>query len=97
MTDSMFRSAYGEVTKAVVAMRKRAGLTQRQLAAKIGRELSFVSRIEKGQRRLDLLEFNWVCRACGTDPVEEATAIFQAFGRAGQSGPKRSKRQSLSK
>ena len=49
-------------------MRKAAGLTQRQLAKRLKREHSFVSRIELGERRLDVVEFYWVCRACDQDP-----------------------------
>ena len=48
-------------------MREQAGLTQRQLAEKLNREHSFVWRIEKGERRLDLVEFFWVCEALGQD------------------------------
>lgn len=65
------------VRKAIVALRQRAGLTQRQLAAKLQRERSFVGRLELGERRLDLVEFFWVCRACGADPVKEAAKLMR--------------------
>jgi transcriptional regulator with XRE-family HTH domain len=39
-----------------------AGLNQRELAKKLGRERSFVVRIELGERRLDVVEFFWVCQ-----------------------------------
>lgn len=58
-------------------MRQEAGLSQRQFAAKLGRELSFVSRIEQGQRRLDLLEWVWVCEALGRNPVEEGKKVLE--------------------
>ena len=45
-------------------MRKAAGLTQRQLATKMGREQSFVTRIEHGERRLDVVEFVTYAKAC---------------------------------
>lgn len=41
----------------LLAMRQKAGLTQRDLAKKLGREHSFVWRIEAGERRLDVIEF----------------------------------------
>lgn len=85
MPRSMFHPAYDEVTQRVVKMRKDAGLTQRELAAQLDRELSFVSRIEQGQRRLDLVEFVWVCKACKADPktigVEVLAAIEKQSGR----------------
>lgn len=82
MTRSAFSPDYREVTNMLVALRKRAGLTQRELAAKLNRELSFISRIEKGQRRVDLLEFAWLCRACGFDAKEEAVKIFEKIEKA---------------
>lgn len=52
----------------LVAMRNQAGLTQRQLADKLGRERSFVARLELGERRLDVVEFFWICQACRMNP-----------------------------
>ncbi len=51
-------------------MRHAAGLTQRELAARLEREHSFVWRIEKGERRLDLVEFRWLCHELGFQPDE---------------------------
>ncbi|MFA9479723.1 multiprotein-bridging factor 1 family protein [Phycisphaerales bacterium AB-hyl4] len=76
MTESLHHPAYRNITEAVKAMRHAAGLSQRDLAAKLGRELSFVSRLEQGQRRLDLLEWVWVCEALGRDPIEEGKAVL---------------------
>jgi transcriptional regulator with XRE-family HTH domain len=71
----MFTSAYEQVIAAVVRLRKDAGLTQRQLAERLGREQSFVGRLETGQRRLDLVEFVWICRACDADPAAEVATL----------------------
>lgn len=65
MKKSTHSPEYDEVLKTLVFMRKEAGLTQRGLAQKLKREQSFVWRIEKGERRLDLVEFHWVCEALG--------------------------------
>ena len=46
-------------------MREVAGLTQRQLADRLGREPSFIWRIEHGERRLDVVEFIRYTKACG--------------------------------
>jgi ribosome-binding protein aMBF1 (putative translation factor) len=42
---------------AVVGAREAAGLTQRQLAAKLKRSNSFVWKLEAGERKLNVLEF----------------------------------------
>lgn len=65
MTKSVHSDEYKVVLKTLVNMRRVAGLTQRELAAKLEREHSFVWRIESGERRLDVVEFAWVCRALG--------------------------------
>jgi ribosome-binding protein aMBF1 (putative translation factor) len=41
---------------AIVEARRAAGLTQRQLAAKLKRSNSFVWKIEAGERRVDILD-----------------------------------------
>jgi transcriptional regulator with XRE-family HTH domain len=63
----------------LVALRKKAGLNQRQLAEKLQRERSLIGRLELGERRLDLVEFFWLCRACGADPAKEASQLMREF------------------
>lgn len=57
-------------------MRKKAGLTQRELAKKLGREHSFVARIEQGERRVDLVEFYFICEACKVNPEKAIKNIY---------------------
>lgn len=47
------------------AVRTGAGLTQAEMAQKLGQPQSFVSKYESGERRLDVLELRQVCRASG--------------------------------
>ena len=75
MVDSVWSKGYDAVIEAVVAMRKEAGFTQRELAERIGREQSFIGRIETRQRRVDLVEFIWIARCCGFDGEEELEKV----------------------
>ena len=77
MAASMHNPASDLLAAAVVAMRKKAGFNQRQLAAALGREQNLVARIETGQRRLDLVEWVQICRACGVDPATTVTALVK--------------------
>ena len=52
----------------LVELWRAAGLTQRELAAKLNRERNLVGRLEVGERRLDVVEFYWICKACGVNP-----------------------------
>ncbi len=50
-------------------VREEADLTQMDLAAKLRKPQSFVSKYESGERRLDLVELKQVCQAIGVDLV----------------------------
>ncbi len=43
--------------------RDRAGLSQVELAERLGKPQSFVSKYESGERRLDVAEFIQICQA----------------------------------
>lgn len=46
-------------------MRKQANMTQTQLAALLHKPQSYVSKIESGERKMDILETRSYCHACG--------------------------------
>ncbi len=46
-------------------VRQKAGLRQIDLAQRLGKPQSFVSKYESGERRLDLLEIEELCQAVG--------------------------------
>jgi transcriptional regulator with XRE-family HTH domain len=54
----------------IVEARTSAGLTQRQLAAKLKRSNSFVWKIEAGERRVDVLEFVEIARCLEIEPAD---------------------------
>lgn len=54
----------------LISERKRYGLTQVELAERLGKPQSFVSKYERGERRLDVIEFIEVATALGTDPAK---------------------------
>ena len=58
-------------------------LTQRQLAEALGREQNLGGRIETGQRRVDLVEFVWICRACGVKPEEHVLLVVRRLCEMG--------------
>lgn len=59
--------------------RLRAGLTQQQLADKLGVPQSFVAKYEGGERRLDVLEFIEAAEAFGSDPRQLFAAVMDAL------------------
>jgi transcriptional regulator with XRE-family HTH domain len=67
LTKSVFTPEYAHFAARIVEIRKAAGLTQVELALRLGRPQSYVSKYERGERRLDVLEFLAVTRALDTD------------------------------
>lgn len=62
--------SYRVAISVVSDARKQAGLTQRDLAERLGKPPSFVAKIETGERRLDLVEFVAIARALNLSPAE---------------------------
>lgn len=54
----------------LIEAREKAGLTQTELAEKIGEYQSFVARLESGQRRVDVVEFLELAEVLGFDAEE---------------------------
>ena len=68
MTKSVFSEQYNLLRQLLVAARQQSELTQAQVASKVGKPQSFVSKYERGERRLDVIEFLEVTRALDVDP-----------------------------
>ena len=71
--------AYSQLVEFLVALRKRQGITQVELARRLGRPQQFVSFVETKERRLDVVEFCAYVRALGADPLEAATEVIQSL------------------
>lgn len=68
MPKSSFTKAYENFRRILIHARKTAGITQSELSAKLSRPQSYVSKYERGERRLDVIEFLEVAKALGQDP-----------------------------
>jgi transcriptional regulator with XRE-family HTH domain len=65
---SIYHLRYARLRKRLIAMRKAAGLTQVQLATRLGIGQSFVSKVERGVTYVELFLFLDWCQACGVVP-----------------------------
>lgn len=67
---SIHDPAYHRIVAELVALRENAKISQKAIAQKIGLTQPDVSKIERRERRIDILEaLRWV-RATDTDPAE---------------------------
>ena len=62
----------------LVERREAAGMTQAELADRLGEYQSFVARLESGQRRVDVVEFVDLAEVLGFDP---STAVQRLVDR----------------
>jgi len=66
----------GEV---LVRARERAKLKQAEVAARLGLPASYLSKIESGTRRLDVIELIRIAEAMGVDPAEIVSEVEAAL------------------
>jgi transcriptional regulator with XRE-family HTH domain len=76
------------------ATRERKGLTQIDVAARLNETQSFVSKCERGERRLDIVELRQFCRAIGTSLTTFARDLDQILAGLATPSPGR-RRQEL--
>jgi transcriptional regulator with XRE-family HTH domain len=83
VTKSVFTDKYEQFRVLLVEARKKSGLSQARLAGKLSRPQSFVSKYERGERRLDVVEFEQVARALGIEPIRFLKKLYGRKGGAG--------------
>lgn len=72
---SVFTERYQRLLTALIEARKSANITQQDLASRLSRPQSFVSKYEHGERRLDIIEFLDVAHAIGANPYDLISTV----------------------
>lgn len=75
MTRSIYNHEYRLLLALLMEVRDATGTTQAALAARLGNTQSYVSKCERGERRLDVMELIRWCEALGVDPA----ALMKGF------------------
>jgi transcriptional regulator with XRE-family HTH domain len=70
MAKAKFSPIYRQLCRLLAETRKKAGLQQTDIAKRLGRPQSYVSKVESGERRLDVAEYVEIAQAIGVDPVK---------------------------
>ena len=68
MAGSVFSPAYRTFLDCLIQARKDVGVTQVELATRLGKPQSYVSKVERGERRMDVVEFTEWSRGLGVAP-----------------------------
>lgn len=67
MVKSLHSTEYEKFRYLIQEARENSGLTQSQLASRLGKPQSYVSKYESGERRIDVVEFVKICNVIGVD------------------------------
>lgn len=70
MTNSISSETYTRFRELLKQQREKLGLTQTELAMRLGQPQQFVSRYELGERRIDVGEFLEIAEHLEIDPVK---------------------------
>jgi transcriptional regulator with XRE-family HTH domain len=73
---------YATFRETMVAARRGAGVTQVELAERLGKPQQFISKYELGDRRVDIIEFVAICRALEIDPKEAFAAVLRRLPKS---------------
>jgi transcriptional regulator with XRE-family HTH domain len=71
---------YDRLRALLIEARKKTGLSQAQLARRLSRPQSFVSKFERGERRLDIIEFKTIAEALDLDAVQLIRRLYREAG-----------------
>ncbi len=79
MRKSVFTREYRVLLDLLLAARENAGLTQAQLAKRLRQSQSWVSKCERGERRIDVIELRDMCRVLQTTLPEFIEELEEAL------------------
>jgi ribosome-binding protein aMBF1 (putative translation factor) len=92
MDKSIHSAQYKVFLKVLRDARRRAGLTQIDLAKRIGETQSFVSKCERGEPRIDAIELRVFCAAFGITLKQFARMLERRLPRGPPQQPPRAHR-----
>lgn len=80
MPQSVHTPRYLKLLSILSDARKKAGISQALLAERLDSLQTFVSKYERGERRLDIIEFLDVARALNLDPCKVIRQLEKSSG-----------------
>jgi len=88
MEKSLFSSEYTALLGLLREVRESSGISQEQIAKRLGTKQSLISKVERGERRLDVIELRrWVLEL--GQPFPEFLARFEELVSPGTPTPRK--------
>ena len=70
---TIYEERYQSWVQTLITARKTAGLTQAQVAEQLGKPQSYIAKIERCERKLDVMEFVLLCETLGVSVEQVLT------------------------
>ena len=83
MDKTIYTREYAALLRLLVAHREKSGLTQTELAKKLNVTQSTISKFERGDRRLDLIQLRTICRHFGVSLQDFIRELEKSISKRG--------------
>lgn len=77
---SFFRPEQLALREVIAGLRQASGLSQRELSQRLGMAVTYMGRVERGERTVDVIEFLDIARATGTAPGKAFALLLERLG-----------------
>jgi transcriptional regulator with XRE-family HTH domain len=77
---SIYTDEYRVLLDLLTKYRQASGLTQVELAKELGQSQSFISKVERGDRRLDVIQLRTICQTLGVSFPKFIRELEQGLG-----------------
>lgn len=81
MPNPLHDPRYAVLRQVLVELRERRALTQAEVAQRLGKPQSYVSKYERGERRLDIVEFIDIAKALDVDASVGVRALLRKLAQ----------------
>jgi transcriptional regulator with XRE-family HTH domain len=81
MEKTIYTKEYKVFLRCLIEARKKAELTQSQLAERLGESQSLISKCERGERRIDVIELSRFCNALGLSLSDFSLQLTAALAK----------------
>ena len=87
MVKTLYKDEYADLLLLLLRKRLDAQMTQAEVCKKLGTPRSFIGKVERGERRLDVIEVQAICRVLGVDFIELMIELQERQRRRSPSRP----------
>lgn len=93
MDKTIYTREYAVLLSLLRSLRKESGVTQAELAKRLGVTQSTYSKLERGERRLDVIQLRTIGKHIGVSLTDFVTTLEKEIRKPSKNRKKRSRRK----